>query len=110
MECKRLRKNIIMTRDILNLILRGKDLGGYGETSLLYVPAAFKAWFLFPYCFKKNINTIMNIGYIMRSTEMLKKDEAPLNKLSKRQNCYRLKFRCSLEFLNPFAIKYIKEK
>lgn len=99
-----------MTRDILNLILRGKDLGGYGEASLLVEPAAFKVLFLFLYCSKKNINTMMNIGYIIRSTEMLKKDEAPLNKLSKRQNCYMLKFRCSLEFLNPLAIKYIKEK
>ena len=99
-----------MAIDIVNLILRGKELGGYGETSLLYLPAAFKAWFLFPYSFKKNINTMMNIGYIIRSTVMLKKDEAPLNKLSKRQNCYMLKFRCSLEFLNPVAIKYIKEK
>lgn len=56
------------------------------------------------------MNTLMNIGYMKRSTEILKNDDAPLNKLSVMQNYCKEKLRYSLEFLNPLAIKYINEK
>ena len=55
------------------------------------------------------MNTLMNIGYMKRSTEILKNADAPLNKLSARQNSCKLKLRYWFEFLNPLAIKYIKE-
>ncbi len=51
----------------------------------------------------------MNIGYIIKSTERLKKVAIPFSKLIMRQNVSFVMFKYSLDFENPFAIKFIKD-
>ena len=51
----------------------------------------------------------MNIGYMIRSTERLKKVANPLRELMMRQKDPLLMFKYSFEFLNPFAMKSIKD-
>ena len=52
---------------------------------------------------------MMNMGYIVRSTETLKKVAEPLKILSKRRNYYMVILLYSFLSLNSFAIKYIRD-
>jgi hypothetical protein len=55
------------------------------------------------------MKTIMNIGYMIKSTERLKKVAIPFRKLIMRQKLSFLMFKYTLEFENPIAIKFIED-